>query len=527
MECQPIEREAVPKQQTMSSRRRNNAGGMASACLETCKATMDAFPKYAQELEAIFTKMEKDAKEEFGDNKEQAIELQKQTCASMLASIEQTNGLAHGLDKFLHFVSERTLATSLTVGNKPVCCRGEEFEAVETDPFDEMNLFDKLTTKMVEAGTEGAKKTLNDLEAVVKKVTKTATVLLSMEETVIKNKEEVENKSLMPDELFGEWTTHSKLLEQDLSTRLSILVDKIAYKKILARCQKSSKTKRKLEFEGGSENAAKTKKRKGSQQSNVKAAVSRHVLGEVGNKGKKKSTNRSPTNFQAAAAVAKDGDSPPDFPSPETSPSAPAEARDKKKAQPKKHKKLKDIGHGSFYFKCPAPGCDKVSPWSNDPKEKETALQQGMVLLPEDPVTKCRQIDNNVQQMIPCLQKAGYSSMKDHMKRCELWQNFLREANNGKSPTNKGRSPDVDLNAPLYRDRRYKLKKDGSHNLTKKEKKDLENQKAKQERKASKEIFKAVAENWDKVEQAFASIGFKKADIPAKGDGFMFAEKEE
>ena len=146
-----------------------------------------------------------------------------------------------------------------------------------------------------------------------------------------------------------------------------------------------------------------------------------------------------------------------------------------------------------------------------------------MVLLPEDPVTKCRQIDNNVQQLIPCLPKPGCNSMKDHMKKCELWQEHVRCLLKGRTPTKSG-SPDINTNAPLYPDRRYKFKPDGSHYHSKKAKKDLENQRAKRKRQACDRILQKIEENWDFMEPSLATIGLTKADFPLKGGGFMFPE---
>ena len=58
--------------------------------------------------------------------------------------------------------------------------------------------------------------------------------------------------------------------------------------------------------------------------------------------------------------------------------------------------------------------------------------------------------------------------------------------------------------------------------LTRKEKKDLLNQKAKQKRVASEHLVAALVSHWDHIGPQLAEIGITKRMIPHKGEGFMF-----
>ena len=186
-----------------------------------------------------------------------------------------------------------------------------------------------------------------------------------------------------------------------------------------------------------------------------------------------------------------------------------------------KQKTVRDLEHGAFYFKCPAPECPKVSTWSNIEEDKELALEQGMVLLPEDPETKCRQIDNRVAQHITCLKRPGYVNMKSHMAKCPHWQAIVKEKLSALPPQKDCSAPtDIDTNAPLYRDRRYRLKKDGSHNLSTKQKRELQRERDRQKRKLTNVMLEVVKSNWDSFGPMFEKCGLEKKDIPAEGEGF-------
>ena len=188
------------------------------------------------------------------------------------------------------------------------------------------------------------------------------------------------------------------------------------------------------------------------------------------------------------------------------------EANKKPKPEPKRQNKTsRDLPYGSLYFKCPAPECEKVTAWSHDESEIAEAVQNGIELLPEDPKTKCRQIDNTVQQSIKGLHKKGYMAMKTHMSKCEHWQCCLRQAH---SPSAKA---EIEKASALYKDRRFKEK-----TLSKKERKALDNEKAKKKRIACEELLKVLTDNWIQFGPQLADKGIPKERIPVKGDGFMF-----
>lgn len=184
-------------------------------------------------------------------------------------------------------------------------------------------------------------------------------------------------------------------------------------------------------------------------------------------------------------------------------------ATKKSRSDTAKYKTVNDLPKGSYYFKCPAKLCNKVTLWSSGEDDKQIANKQGMKLLEEDAVTCCRQIDYDFPQLIPAINFYGFGSMRNHIKKCRFWATELEECGSREIPA-------------LYRDRRIKIKEDGSHELTRKEKKDLLNQKAKQKRVASEHLVAALVSHWDHIGPQLAEIGITKRMIPHKGEGFMF-----
>lgn len=216
-----------------------------------------------------------------------------------------------------------------------------------------------------------------------------------------------------------------------------------------------------------------------------------------------------------------------------TEPAEPARKRgkgkravSKGKSSPQSFKTIDDIPDNAYYFMCPATGCGKCSLWSFKKKDLTDALEQGMALLPPDALNR-RQIDNNDFQRnvaSKLLQKPGYNGMKDHIKTCSKWIAHiggpLQEMPEGaKVPKLR-----EDHTPPLFHDRRIVKKKNGLHNLTRKEKKQRDNEKQKKERQACKFLVDTIALNWTQDVKDFFEVrlGILESHIPRKG--FMFED---
>jgi hypothetical protein len=183
------------------------------------------------------------------------------------------------------------------------------------------------------------------------------------------------------------------------------------------------------------------------------------------------------------------------------------------------------IPHGSFYFMCPAADCKKVSLWGHAESLKRIAIEQGMKLHPIETPHLCRQIDNSVQQKIKCLNRPGYAGMKEHLKVCPHWRAEVKTRLEliGASLNDDEPVP-IDQTAPLYQDRRVKIKPEGTHNLTREEKRALQNERQRKQRAAWIRVSEGVAANWEAIAPVMNAAGFKKIDIPVQGEGFMFED---
>jgi hypothetical protein len=159
-------------------------------------------------------------------------------------------------------------------------------------------------------------------------------------------------------------------------------------------------------------------------------------------------------------------------------------------------KTLDKIPANAFYFHCPAEGRDKVSLWSFKDRDLALAVKEGMELLPPDEKGR-QQINNNVSQKIKCLAKPGYTGMKEHLKTCVLWQSQVGGLYDENENNRKFTSLPLEKVPPLYREHRVVMKKNGLHNLSREDKKKLENQRQKTNRKLLKKLVDALVDNWD------------------------------
>lgn len=194
-----------------------------------------------------------------------------------------------------------------------------------------------------------------------------------------------------------------------------------------------------------------------------------------------------------------------------------------------KERKCKDVSKlpkGSYYFKCPAPGCEKVSLWSYQDEDKAQAEREGMLLMPPDAKGR-RQIRNNVvQRHVKCLPKPGYTGMKEHLRKCPKWISFVGHPLEESGEDRKIDVRDIDV-PPLYYDRRLVHKKTRLNELSKKEKKQRDNDRQRMDRHFSKHLIDTITSCWNPDVARFMdeNFGIKKSDIPRAG--FMYENEND